>query len=158
MLYSDLLSHLGSSDPQSQTKDLLIMRHVEWEERDDGLDKCAFTYKNHKSEAGKCYMWLDACICAQLDCFVWHYLNIWWTIPNIFLDRSQVFYPITHFSVLTRRSLLLSWRWDYYTPAPPPFRDKILRLQPDTVSVSYKRQSCNSLQRQEASNHSAPII
>lgn len=40
---------------------------------------------------------------------------------------------------------------------PAPFKDEVLRPQPDTVSVSYEPQSCNSLQRQEASNHSAPV-
>lgn len=39
----------------------------------------------------------------------------------------------------------------------PAFKDAVLRPQPDTVSVSYEPQSCNSLQRQKASNHSAPV-
>ena len=38
-----------------------------------------------------------------------------------------------------------------------PSGRRFLRLQPDTISVSYKRQSRNSLQRQQASNHSAAI-
>ena len=85
-----------------------------------------------------------------------------WFVPSLFDRHPAMGFPfclvfVIFRSLLSRRALLLLWRQDNYTPAPPPFGDKILRLQPDTLSVSYKRQSCNSLQRHPASNHSTPI-
>ncbi len=53
--------------------------------------------------------------------------------------------------------LLLSWRQECRALPAPSLGERVLRLKPDTVSVSHKQQSGNSHQRQPASNHSTAI-